>query len=315
MNYDNPKICFVIVWYGTLPDYFQMFANSILGKPFHILFISSNPKPQYVPDNFKWVKMEWNTLMGHFENKLNTPIKIYSSYKLCDFKPAFGHIFSDYLALYEFWGCLDIDMVIGNIANYLTEERLDNLDFFSGLKYYVAGSFFFMRNTPAHNKLFMKSRSWQEVMARSDMVSFTECNKYWHQLNSGANLLSLNTPIESFTEVLLREKELGMGLYFENIVLEPKGMEAVAIKENGIFYQNREYLLLHLLYFKTRQKFTCNIRHNISPYYINAFGTFRRKPDGFGFWLAPNWIVALYRKIIIQWEKLFPPRIISENAT
>ena len=36
-------------------------------------------------------------------------------YKLCDFKPAYGFIFGEYLKEYDYWGHCDIDIVWGDL--------------------------------------------------------------------------------------------------------------------------------------------------------------------------------------------------------
>ena len=41
--------------------------------------------------------------------------------KLCDYKPAYGLIFSEYLRHSDYWGHIDFDIVWGNISSYLQE--------------------------------------------------------------------------------------------------------------------------------------------------------------------------------------------------
>lgn len=56
------------------------------------------------------------------------PVAIPNSYKLCDFKPTYGLIFSEYIAKYDFWGMGDIDVIYGNIRDFITEDVLNNND-------------------------------------------------------------------------------------------------------------------------------------------------------------------------------------------
>jgi hypothetical protein len=305
-SFQPHQIGLVIPWYGPLPAYFPMFIQSVKGQPIDIIFVTDQEISFDLPSNFKVYPIAFSQLKEQFETTIGFALTIPRPYKLCDFKPAYGLLFQDILKPYTFWGTIDIDMVLGNLSSSLSGEFLSSIDFLSGLKHYVAGSFFLLRNEPYFNKLFTKSRSWKEVFTRTDMVSFTECNKHWHELKAGANLLTLHTPVESFTEVLLKEQLNGMRLCFEDIVLEPKGLQPAKVTPGRVFYGGKEYVLLHLLYFKTRQKFTHNIRHSKGAYFVNSFGTFSRHPAGFNFLVSRNWLVALQRKLIIQWQKIMP---------
>jgi hypothetical protein len=46
-----------------------------------------------------------------FEISLERP------YKLCDFRPAFGEIFAEELAGFDFWGHSDLDLIFGQIRD------------------------------------------------------------------------------------------------------------------------------------------------------------------------------------------------------
>jgi hypothetical protein len=306
MNKEGSSICFIILWYGKLPSYFNQFKYSLDGQPFDLLFITNQPLPGYLPKNVIWQIIEWDALLLHFEKTLQTKLKIESAYKLCDFKPAFGFLFSDYLKEYEFWGCLDTDLVMGDFEKIINKDFLDQFDFISGLEAYVTGSFFLLRNTAANNLIFQKSRSWPEVCSRLDMVSFTECNKHWNELQAGKDLFELKTSIQSFTELLLIEQQNGLRCRFSDLILEPKGFNPVKVIFGGVFYNEKSYLLAHFVYIKNRPWFYGNLYNYKAPYYINFLGTFPKKPSLFNLLLFRNFWVALYKKMLLQINKIIP---------
>lgn len=79
--------------------------------------------------------------------RLHEPhLSISTPYKVCDFKPMFGEIFQEYLHGYDFWGHCDLDMVFGNLADFLTPEKLAAHD-----KIYPNGHLSLYRNTPEVN--------------------------------------------------------------------------------------------------------------------------------------------------------------------
>lgn len=84
------------------------------------------------------------------ESKLNIgKIALDSAYKLCDYKPMYGLIFSDYLRKYDFWGMCDMDMVFGNLRKYITDDILAKYE-----KIYQLGHLTLYRNNDAVNNRF-----------------------------------------------------------------------------------------------------------------------------------------------------------------
>ena len=59
-----------------------------------------------------------------FQNHYDFPISISAPYKFCDFRPAFGEIFSDYLVGYDYWGHCDVDLIWGDIRKFVTDDVL-----------------------------------------------------------------------------------------------------------------------------------------------------------------------------------------------
>lgn len=55
-------------------------------------------------DNVKWYFKSFSELQELFQSKFDFPILLNTPYKLCDYKPAYGDIFSKYLGGYDFWG-------------------------------------------------------------------------------------------------------------------------------------------------------------------------------------------------------------------
>ena len=71
-------------------------------------------------------------------------------YKICDYRPAFGTIFSEYLHNSKYWGFCDLDMLFGNLDKYLSDPIADKYD-----AIYNHGHLTLMRNIPEVNKAFM----------------------------------------------------------------------------------------------------------------------------------------------------------------
>lgn len=49
-------------------------------------------------------------------------------YALVEFKPAFGHIFDEYLRDYSHWAYSDLDIAFGDLPRWITNDELENFD-------------------------------------------------------------------------------------------------------------------------------------------------------------------------------------------
>jgi len=76
-------------------------------------------------------------------------LSIEKVYKVCDFRPAWGQIFKDYLLDYDYWGHCDIDMVFGDLTYFFEKYELNKYD-----KFLNAGHLALYRNTPQCNEYY-----------------------------------------------------------------------------------------------------------------------------------------------------------------
>lgn len=168
------KVCFIIPYFGKLPDYFRVFLKTCsYNKRFQWLLVTDSVIEYQLPANVQIISMTFpdliklvNARMG-FETALDRP------YKLCDFKPAYGYIFENYLSGYDFWGHCDIDTVMGNLSSFLTYDLLAKYD-----KLFCMGHFVLYRNTYDNNRIFMRplngSLLYKNVFLSNEIMTFDE---------------------------------------------------------------------------------------------------------------------------------------------
>jgi hypothetical protein len=300
------KIALIVPYFGKTPSYFPLFMNSVRDKAFDVLFFSDIDKPGDLPNNVIWNSISFDELKVLFNSKLDMETLVPAPYKVCDFRPAFGIIFESYLGSYQFWGSVDVDTIIGGFSDFITEEMLEHLDVYSGVREYLSGSFFFIRNNNYCNTLFKKSKDWIKAFTNEKNFCFDECGgPYHHQLQYGANIFHLRTEVQSFTEIIFLEAAKGsLRALFTDEILEPKGLRPILIELNNVKYLNRSYLLLHFIYLKTRYYFTIDPRINIAPYYINSLGNFKYQPNRLNILFSKNLIKGIFKKIEINLNKL-----------
>jgi len=149
------KIALILPYFGkSFPNYFDFWLESCRNNPSITWFIFTNIENSMIefPTNVRVVKMEFPALVKRIEQLYPFKISLNTPYKLCDFRAAYGEIFSDYLKEYDFWGYCDCDLIFGNIGNFLTDKILDSYD-----RIYSRGHLSIFRNTPEVNSFYKKS--------------------------------------------------------------------------------------------------------------------------------------------------------------
>lgn len=95
-------------------------------------------------------------------------------YKICDYKPAYGEIFSDLLTPYDFWGYGDLDLVYGNISDFFKDSILNEFDIISNHPDFITGHFCLLKNTPRINALYKLGGAYKYAFAEPHYTGFDE---------------------------------------------------------------------------------------------------------------------------------------------
>lgn len=104
-----------------------------------------------MPENVRGVFMTWEACVWLIQQTFVFDVSIQSPYKLCDYRPAYGEIFQEFISDYEFWGHTDSgDTLYGDLKQFLTNEMLDSYD-----KIHVFGHLTLYRNTPENNQRYL----------------------------------------------------------------------------------------------------------------------------------------------------------------
>lgn len=145
------KCVFIIPYFGTMPNYFPLFLKSCAyNKEFEWIIFTDDKKPYNYPINVKKVDMSFEQLKEIVNKKFDFEVTLKRPYKLCDFKPAYGYIFEDYIKEYKFWGHCDVDTIMGELNKFITDELLDKYD-----KLFCLGHMILYKNNFENNRVFM----------------------------------------------------------------------------------------------------------------------------------------------------------------
>lgn len=247
------SIALITCYFGKLPWYFDYFILSCQHNPTvdFIIVADDITCTKTLPQNVKLIIKSLNELSGLASEKLGFAIDVKCGYKLCDFKPAYGVIFSDILGGYDFWGHTDIDIIFGNIRDFITNELMENYDLISVRPDWLTGCFLLYKNIEKVNQLFRHSKDYKKVFCNDKHYCFDETNFAHDAFSEGKSYLEINTEIESMMHVVKKMEEIGyIKPFFDLYIIE--GVPGKLKWEKGrMFYGNRyEVLLYHLIHFK-----------------------------------------------------------------
>ena len=168
------KVVFLVPYFGVLPNYFDLFLSSCANNSnYDWLIISDVEYSCNLPYNVRFLKLTWEEIQLLFQSKFDFKIQLEKPYKLCDFKPAYGYIFQSYIKDYDYWGYCDIDLIFGDLSNFLPKDKIQEYDKIGHL-----GHLSIYKNIEEVNKLFMSEMDgilrYKEVFSSERICVFDE---------------------------------------------------------------------------------------------------------------------------------------------
>lgn len=150
---ETKKKCVLILpYFGDFNQYFPLFLKSCAANPsYDWIIFTDNPFHYECPKNVRVMKTTLENIRTIASEKFGFEVALKSPYKLCDYKPAYGFLFEEYINDYEYWGHCDCDLIFGNLEKLLTPLLREGYD-----KLFAAGHLTVYKNTPENNRRFMK---------------------------------------------------------------------------------------------------------------------------------------------------------------
>ena len=163
------KICVIGVYFGTLPNYFQLWLRSCehnKGISFY-LFTDADLSAYVIPANVQWNGYSLNQMRERASEVLGFEAALYRPYKCCDFKPLYGEIFSEYIKEFDYWGHCDFDLIWGDLSYYFDLYRINEYE-----KFLPLGHLCLYKNTRVNNMRYILdgSKCGDYILAFSSKV-------------------------------------------------------------------------------------------------------------------------------------------------
>lgn len=253
------KIGLINIYMGAFPWFFKLFLKSCEANPTVDFFLFTDNVIDYkVGDNIKVIPFTLLDFNALATQKLGLDIKVEKGYKLCDFRPAFGILFAEYLKGYDFWGITDIDVVYGRIREFLTDEILEKYDTICVRHAFITACCMLYKNSEYINNLYKKSKDYEMIFTTAKNYAFDETNfensPFFTEIH---DIFKMKCEIESIQHVIVKEVDKGnLMAHFDFMLVE--GTPGRLKWDKGVFsYTGKfEFMLYHLMYYK------CNIFAN-----------------------------------------------------
>ncbi len=171
----RPRFCLVLVWLGDWPKWISYFMLSCARNPgVHWRIFTDCRLDIEVPENVFVHSTSKRDLESRISRKLGLDYTLSYGYKLCDLKPAYGHLFSEYLGEYDFWGYTDMDVVYGDLKKFVTDIYLDGNDVITSSPTFPVGHFTLIRNRIDFNHLYEQCDGFLKKLCSADYETFDE---------------------------------------------------------------------------------------------------------------------------------------------
>lgn len=176
----DKKIGFICPYFGKFSkgQFEKWLLSCKYNSAYDWLVYTDDTSPYNYPPNVHVTYIQFSELREKIQNIFKFKICLDNAYKLCDYKPVYGHIFEDDLKQYEFWGYCDIsDCIFGNISYYLNDEILNKYDKINYLGHMTLYRNYF-ENNRRYQKINKLGRSLNSIFATKENMAFDESQEY-----------------------------------------------------------------------------------------------------------------------------------------
>lgn len=226
------------------------------------------------PENVKQIPFSFEELKGLVNEKIESKVNLKDPYKLCDLKPMYGHVFSEYIKDYSFWAFGDLDLIFGDLDLVLKKLENEEYDLISLRRSWISGCLCFIKNSRKTNLLYKQSKDLEFILSNERYLGFDEISLRWDVIRS-LPLNEIEFPYDNFTKIAFSSNTLK--IFSEDLIKEAVGKNEYLVWENKKIFNNKgvEYVLYHFITEKRKFYFQY-LKLNQIPQklFVNRFGFF-----------------------------------------
>lgn len=168
------SIGIVIPYFGTKPGFYDAWEITALANSSVDFYVFTDIRDIKSKGNINAVYMSLSEFRDEIQRVFDFPVCLDSPYKLCDYKPVYGNALKKWIGGYDFWGYCDLDMLLGDLRVFFSDEILSKTD-----RCFANGHISLWRNNDKLNSIYKyeegsKGISYKEVYSSPDSFYFDE---------------------------------------------------------------------------------------------------------------------------------------------
>lgn len=184
------KILLFMVYYGKLPNYFNIWLKAAEYNDTIDFCIITDCLDEYakLPENVQLFYWPYEQFKNRIQDKFDFTVSIKNYGRISQFRPAFAYVFPEKVKGYDYWGFIECDLIPGNIRAFISDEILESHD-----KIFKLGHFQIFKNNKKMNTLFMqKAKSaldykfafgqnvlfFEELLGMHNLAEAKDCKTY-----------------------------------------------------------------------------------------------------------------------------------------
>lgn len=165
----------IIPYFGKLPVWFNLYLYSCSKVNIDFYFFTDCKLPVKIYNNTYFNRISYHDYCKIISERLKIRFSPNDKYDLVKIKPFIGIIHKDICSKYLFWGFSDIDMIYGNINDYLLNERnLNKYNLITTHSDRIAGHFTIIRFRSKYTTLCMKIPDWKRKLEVEKNIAVDE---------------------------------------------------------------------------------------------------------------------------------------------
>lgn len=169
------RIALIIDYFGTWPEWIDLFFHSCkLNSTVHFFLITDCETRDEYATNIHFIKTTFSDYKSFISDKLNICFNPDYPYKLCDIRPFYGHLHQEILKDFDFYGHADLDLVFGNIREFITNNLLSQFNVISTHRDRISGHFALFKNNEHNINCPFKIKNWKDKLENNKRVSVDE---------------------------------------------------------------------------------------------------------------------------------------------
>ena len=200
----DPSVCLVVCYFGAPPGWIKQYLKSCeYNSSIDFLILTDQDDFPTVPPNVRVKRLTKASFNSLASKKIGIQVRLSHPRKLCDFKPTYGHLFEELLEGWDYWGYTDLDVIYGDLRQFLSSAKLQDFDVFTARKEFLVGHFSLFRNNHNMRTLYQHSSDFRTTLQFPHVLSFDECGRQWgHRLQG--TLSREGAACDSMTHIVLR---------------------------------------------------------------------------------------------------------------